>query len=355
MGIVLENIQKKFGTLSVVNDISLEVKSGELLAILGPSGSGKTSMLRVIAGLEFPEAGRIFINGMDASTLSVRERRIGFVFQHYAMFRHMNVFENIAFGMRVRPKKQRPSEVEINKKVSELLELVQIKQFANYLPAELSGGQRQRVALARVLAIDPKVLLLDEPFGALDARVRKDLRRWLRNLHNEMHVTSILVTHDQEEAMEVADRIVILNKGKIEQIGTPEEVYKNPANEFVCSFLGHVNKLDATIEDSFAMFGNYKIPKPNNSAIKEGSRVKLYVRSNDFIIRNKPDESMDYDAISAEVIFLNIAGVTVKAEVRLADGATLEIDISHSDYEKYSISKGSKVFLYVRRSLGFYE
>jgi len=237
MSIEVRNIKKTFGQFAALNDVSLTFPSGELLALLGPSGCGKTSLLRVIAGLESADEGQVFLEGEDASGVHVRERQVGFVFQHYALFRHMTVFENVAFGLRVKPRKQRPSEQEIKKKVHELLSLVQLDWLADRYPAQLSGGQRQRIALARALAVEPRVLLLDEPFGALDAKVRKELRQWLRRLHDELHITSIFVTHDQEEALEVADSVVLMNHGKIEQIGTPQEVVEHPATPFVASFL----------------------------------------------------------------------------------------------------------------------
>ena len=241
MSIEVRNLVKHFGTLAVCDHLNLDIPSGELVALLGPSGSGKTTLLRMIAGLEQPESGSVLFHGEDATFADVRERNVGFVFQHYALFGHMSIFENIAFGLRVRPKATRPSDEAIRKKVHELLGLVQLDSLAGRYPHQLSGGQRQRVALARALAVEPKVLLLDEPFGALDAKVRKELRRWLRRLHDEMHVTSVFVTHDQEEAMEVADRIVVMNEGRIEQVGAPDEVYDHPATPFVLKFLGDVN------------------------------------------------------------------------------------------------------------------
>ncbi|MBP7914834.1 MAG: sulfate ABC transporter ATP-binding protein [Vitreoscilla sp.] len=241
MSIEVRNLVKHFGTLAVCDHLNLDIPSGELVALLGPSGSGKTTLLRMIAGLEQPDSGSVLFHGEDATFADVRERNVGFVFQHYALFGHMSIFENIAFGLRVRPKATRPSDEAIRKKVHELLGLVQLDSLAGRYPHQLSGGQRQRVALARALAVEPKVLLLDEPFGALDAKVRKELRRWLRRLHDEMHVTSVFVTHDQEEAMEVADRIVVMNEGRIEQVGAPDEVYDHPATPFVLKFLGDVN------------------------------------------------------------------------------------------------------------------
>ena len=241
MSIEVKNLNKRFGKTVVCDNLNLDIPSGELVALLGPSGSGKTSLLRIIAGLEVPDAGNVFFHGEDATHTDVRERQVGFVFQHYALFAHMTIFENVAFGLRVRPKAMRPSDAEIRRKVTELLKLVQLDWIADRYPHQLSGGQRQRIALARALAVEPKVLLLDEPFGALDAKVRKELRRWLRRLHDEVHVTTVFVTHDQEEAMEVADRIVVMNQGRIEQQGAPDEVYDHPATPFVLQFLGDVN------------------------------------------------------------------------------------------------------------------
>ncbi|MBB3102209.1 sulfate/molybdate ABC transporter ATP-binding protein [Azomonas macrocytogenes] len=243
MSIQISKVNKHFGAFQALNNIDLNIQSGELVALLGPSGCGKTTLLRIIAGLETPDTGRIAFHGEDVSNREVRERNVGFVFQHYALFRHMTVFNNVAFGLRMKPKNERPSEKIIAEKVHDLLNLVQLDWLADRYPEQLSGGQRQRIALARALAVEPKVLLLDEPFGALDAKVRKELRRWLARLHEEVHLTSVFVTHDQEEAMEVADRIVVMNKGVIEQIGAPAEVYENPASDFVYHFLGDSNRL----------------------------------------------------------------------------------------------------------------
>lgn len=243
MSIEVSQVNKHFGSFQALKDINLNIQSGELVALLGPSGCGKTTLLRIIAGLEAPDTGRIQFHGEDVSGREVRDRNVGFVFQHYALFRHMSVFDNVAFGLRMKPKSERPSEKVIADKVHELLSLVQLDWLADRYPEQLSGGQRQRIALARALAVEPKVLLLDEPFGALDAKVRKELRRWLARLHDEVHLTSVFVTHDQEEAMEVADRIVVMNKGVVEQIGSPAEVYEHPASDFVYHFLGDSNRL----------------------------------------------------------------------------------------------------------------
>ena len=248
MSIQLTGIAKRFGSFVAVDRLDLDIATGELLALLGPSGSGKTTLLRIIAGLEFPDAGTVRFHGEDATEKRARERQVGFVFQHYALFGHMTIFENVAFGLRVRPRTERPPEAEIRKKVNALLELVQLDWLADRFPNQLSGGQRQRIALARALAVEPRVLLLDEPFGALDAKVRQELRRWLRRLHDDIHVTTVFVTHDQAEALEVADRIVLMNHGRIEQAGTPAEVYDHPASPFVVEFLGHVNRLPVTGE-----------------------------------------------------------------------------------------------------------
>jgi len=244
VSIEVRNVNKQFGAFRALNDINLDIHSGELVALLGPSGCGKTTLLRIIAGLETPDTGSIVFHGEDVSTRDVRDRNVGFVFQHYALFRHMTIFDNVAFGLRMKPRSERPDEATIARRVKELLEMVQLDWLGDRYPEQLSGGQRQRIALARALAVEPKILLLDEPFGALDAKVRKELRRWLARLHEEINLTSVFVTHDQEEAMEVADRIVVMNKGVIEQIGSPAEVYENPASPFVYHFLGDANRLN---------------------------------------------------------------------------------------------------------------
>ncbi len=252
MQISIRNITKQFDRFPALGGVSLEIGSGELVALLGPSGSGKTTLLRSIAGLEHPSSGQILFDGEDVSNLSVGERRIGFAFQSYALFRHMTVLNNVGFGLKVRPRKTRPSRAEIRERALELLDLVQLGGLENRFPSQLSGGQRQRVALARALAIEPRVLLLDEPFGALDAKVRKELRRWLRQLHDRLGLTTIFVTHDQEEALELADRVVVMNKGEIEQAGPPVEVYDDPATAFVSEFLGTVNTFQTTLSDGIA-------------------------------------------------------------------------------------------------------
>jgi sulfate transport system ATP-binding protein len=280
MNIEIANVSKRFGGFVALRDVSLKIESGELLALLGPSGSGKTTLLRIIAGLDWADAGDVHFNGVSAAHLDVKKRHVGFVFQHYALFRHMTVFENVAFGLRVRPRKERKPEEEIKKRVGRLLEFMQINSLADRYPDQLSGGQRQRVALARALAIEPNVLLLDEPFGALDAKVRKTLRRWLKALHDELHVTSVLVTHDQDEALEVASRVVVMGNGRIEQVGTPEEIYNEPANSFVFDFIGESVKLPVTVDNGTVWVGSRQLPA--NGSLPKPGPARLFVRPHDF-------------------------------------------------------------------------
>jgi len=260
MSIDIKNIKKSFGQTQVLNDISLDIPSGQMVALLGPSGSGKTTLLRIIAGLEHQNSGQIRFNGTDVSRMHARDRKVGFVFQHYALFRHMSVFDNIAFGLTVLPRRQRPSAAVIKQKVSKLLAMVQLSHLADRFPAQLSGGQKQRVALARALAVEPEILLLDEPFGALDAQVRKELRRWLRQLHEELKFTSVFVTHDQEEAMEVANRVVVMSQGNIEQADAPDIVWREPATRFVLEFLGEVNRIQGRIDGGHFQVAAYRWP-----------------------------------------------------------------------------------------------
>jgi len=284
LSIDIKNINKHFGTFTALNNVSLNIESGELIALLGPSGCGKTTLLRIIAGLETPDSGLISISGEDTTHVHVRERQVGFVFQHYALFRHMNVFENVAFGMRVKPKNQRPTQAQIKEKGHSLLELVQLDWLADRYPSQLSGGQRQRIALARALAVEPRVLLLDEPFGALDAKVRKELRRWLRRLHDDLNVTTIFVTHDQEEALEVADRVVIMNKGNIEQTGSPEDIWAHPANPFVYGFLGNVNFFHGQARGEDILIGQQAFKHANEDNIRNGANVIGFARPHEISI-----------------------------------------------------------------------
>lgn len=293
MSIEIRNISKNFGTFQALRDVSLHIESGELVALLGPSGCGKTTLLRIIAGLESADKGSILFSGADTTDVHVRKRNVGFVFQHYALFRHMSVFDNVAFGLKIKPRSERPSPEVIKKKVTDLLKLVQLDWLAERYPSQLSGGQRQRIALARALAVEPKVLLLDEPFGALDAKVRKELRRWLRRLHDELQVTSIFVTHDQEEALEVADRVVLINHGQVEQAGSPQEVWDHPATPFVYGFLGDVNLFhgrahegEVQLDGGGAAFATAEHPEAQNA------KALAYVRPHDLQIeRYQPGTS----------------------------------------------------------------
>jgi sulfate transport system ATP-binding protein len=319
VGIVVENVNKQFGDFVALDNINLEVKTGSLVALLGPSGSGKSTLLRLIAGLETADRGKIFLTGKDATDQDVRDRNIGFVFQHYALFKHMTVRRNIGFGLEIRNQ----SKAKINDRVEELLELIQLKGLGNRYPSQLSGGQRQRVALARALAVEPSVLLLDEPFGALDAKVRKDLRAWLRRLHDEVHVTTVFVTHDQEEAMEVSDQIVVMNKGKIEQIGSPAEVYDNPATPFVMSFIGPVNVLPAN-SDRASEF--HQIHKHSNGE-------DVYIRPRDILIETEASST----SISARITRLIHLGWEVQAELVLGDGQVLTAHLTRERFDELKL------------------
>src|SRR5512133_2504470 len=284
MSIEIRNVSKDFGTFHALRNVSLDIESGELVALLGPSGCGKTTLLRIIAGLETADQGHIVVNGADTTDKHVRERNVGFVFQHYALFRHMSVFDNVAFGLRMKPRATRPAEAVIKQKVHELLSLVQLDWLADRYPAQLSGGQRQRIALARALAVEPQVLLLDEPFGALDAKVRKELRRWLRQLHDELQVTSIFVTHDQEEALEVADRVVLMNAGRVEQVGSPQEVWEHPASPFVYGFLGDVNLFHGRAHQGQMHLEGMQLASPEHAGARN-AKAFAYVRPHDFDLR----------------------------------------------------------------------
>jgi sulfate transport system ATP-binding protein len=342
MSIEISNVTKTFDTFQALKDIDLTIKTGELVALLGPSGSGKTTLLRIIAGLETADKGSIVFDGEDNTEKSTQDRKVGFVFQHYALFKQMTVFENIAFGLKVRPARHRPSKEAIRQKVQELLALVKMEELAKRYPAQLSGGQRQRVALARALAVEPKVLLLDEPFGALDAKVRKDLRRWLRKLHDEYPITSVFVTHDQEEALDVADRIVILNQGKIEQIGTPEEVYDNPVNPFVYNFLGNVNLFHGRVHNGKVEIGSLQLDLPEHAGTKNKEIVSLF-RPHDIDISLKAE---DKDYIEAEIIFIRAVGPIVNLELkRLENGDYIEAEISKEIYRNLDLKEKQKIYL----------
>ncbi len=345
MSIEVANINKTFGSFEALKDVSLSIRDGELIALLGPSGSGKTTLLRVIAGLDTPDnpkTSRILFHEEDVANRPAAERRVGFVFQHYALFRHMSVFENVAFGLRVRPKASRPTNDFIEKRVHELLGLVQLDGLGRRYPTQLSGGQRQRVALARALAVEPKVLLLDEPFGALDAKVRAGLRAWLRRLHEEIHVTGILVTHDQEEALEVADRVVVMNQGRIEQVGTPEEVFHRPATQFVMEFLGQVNVFHGRVQGGKAVLGDISLEFPHVFA-KDEKSAKVYMRPHELDIKLQRNGAPSFPA---DIVRINPAGSIAKITARTLDGQELLIDLNLETYQELALKEGSRVYVY---------
>jgi sulfate transport system ATP-binding protein len=343
MSIEVQHISKTFGTFAALSDVSLTVQKGELVALLGPSGSGKTTLLRIIAGLEQPDAGSgpIRFHDEDVARHDVGSRKVGFVFQHYALFRHMTVFENVAFGLRVRPRALRPARGLIKYKVMRLLKLVQLEALAVRYPNQLSGGQRQRVALARALAIEPKVLLLDEPFGALDARVRQELRQWLRRLHDEIHLTSVFVTHDQDEAMELADRVLVMNQGRIEQIGTPDAVFHHPQTEFVMNFLGQVNMFHGRLEGGKVHFASVAMDPPETVRAQD-QPVKVFVRPHDFEIGHEQNGS---PAIRAVVERIHSAGPNVRLDLRADSGEHLHAEMPQGRFRALAITVDSQVFV----------
>jgi sulfate transport system ATP-binding protein len=345
MSIELRGISKQFGEFAAVEDIDLNVPTGALIALLGPSGCGKTTLLRIIAGLETPDKGQVFFDGRDATAWPIRDRKVGFVFQHYALFRHMSVYENVAFGLKVKTRRERPAPQAIRTKVQSLLDLVQLGAAGDRYPAQLSGGQRQRVALARALAVDPDVLLLDEPFGALDSQVRHELRRWLRRLHDELHFTSVFVTHDQQEAIEVADTVVVLNRGRIEQAGIPGDVYDLPTSAFVHRFLGQVNELPVQVRQGVSYVGPFDVPADAASRSNAERRVAL-IRPHEIEIG--PQES----GWSATVTAVRLIGPIVRVDL-CAQGQPanepLEAEISRERYEADRIHVGKKVGLHFRR------
>ncbi len=340
MKIAVQGIRKHFGALTVLDDVSLDVSSGDLVALLGPSGSGKTTLLRIIAGLEFPESGSVWFGDENVADRPARDRRVGFVFQHYALFRHMNVFENVAFGMRVKARRERPDETEIQRRVFDLLRLVQLDGLAGRMPTQISGGQRQRVALARALAVEPRVLLLDEPFGALDSRVRKDLRRWLRRLHEELRLTTLFVTHDQEEALELADRVVVLNRGRIEQVGSTDELYERPATPFVFDFLGDTNVLPAELTGR-----QLRLPGAEHTlvidSIHPSGPVDVYVRPGDLRLAETGQAGVD-----ALVTSVQRTGPIVRATADTIAGQTrLLVELPHLHHDVPHFRAGATVRL----------
>lgn len=347
MSLEVQHVSKTFGNYQALRDVNLKIEDGELVTLLGPSGSGKTTLLRIMAGLEEPDRNpqtKILFHGQDVASEGVGERQVGFVFQHYALFRHMSVFENVAFGLNVRPRSERPSKKAIHERVMSLLKLVQLDGFAGRYPVQLSGGQRQRVALARALAIEPKVLLLDEPFGALDAKVRQGLRDWLRRLHDEIHVTTVLVTHDQEEALEVADRVVVMNKATIEQIGSPEEVFHHPASEFVMDFLGRANVFHARVSNGRAWLNEMAVDVP--AGLPQDSAAHIYVRPHELDIDRQFNGQ---SALRANVSRINPAGAIAKIGLLGTDGADIQVDLPLERFESLRLKVGESVFVSPRK------
>ncbi|RMX08747.1 sulfate ABC transporter ATP-binding protein [Corticibacter populi] len=368
MSIEIKNVSKTFGDFHALKDVSLHVESGELIALLGPSGCGKTTLLRIIAGLESADRGAVLFSGRDTTNVHVRERQVGFVFQHYALFRHMTVFDNVAFGLNVRPRSQRPSKAQIREKVMSLLKLVQLDWLADRFPSQLSGGQRQRIALARALAVEPQVLLLDEPFGALDAKVRKELRRWLRRLHEELHVTSIFVTHDQEEALEVADRVVVMNRGQIEQVGSPQEVWDNPASPFVYGFLGDVNLFHGRAQNGDVSIEGIQLKTGDAS---QNGDAFAYVRPHELDVeRYSPGAELNAEGqprgIVARLDRAIVVGPLARLELIAENGSKeadntsaadpiIEAQISAERYAELGLREGDTLVVTPRRARVFVE
>ncbi len=352
MSIEVRGIRKTFGSFVALDNVSLEFPTGQLVALLGPSGCGKTTLLRIIAGLDFATDGNIILDGEDASDKHVRERQVGFVFQHYALFRHMTVFDNVAFGLRVKPRRHRLPERDIKRNVKELLELVQLDWLASRYPSQLSGGQRQRIALARALAVRPRVLLLDEPFGALDAKVRKELRRWLRRLHDELHITSLFVTHDQDEAVELADRLVLMNRGKVEQEGTVREVYAKPATPFVYSFLGAVNKFTGHVQGDFLRVGGDVMPIAGGGGT-EGLDAVAFARPHELDIIADQASTVGVPATVSRILDVGaVARVELSAPAHAVNGSGktaqpqyFEVELSAQKLSELNLAAGQPVRL----------
>ena len=353
MSIEVRNIDKRFGNFHALRNVNLNIASGELVALLGPSGCGKTTLLRIIAGLEAPDSGSIHFAGQDTTGVHVRERGVGFVFQHYALFKHMTVFDNVAFGLRMKPKKERPSEAQIRARVLELLSLVQLDWVAERFPAQLSGGQRQRIALARALAVQPQVLLLDEPFGALDAKVRKELRRWLRRLHDELHVTSIFVTHDQEEALEVADRVVVMHQGRIEQVGTPQQVWEQPASPFVYGFLGDVNLFRGRASGGQLQVGDWQIAAPEHADALDAAAM-AFVRPSDLAVAPYAPGSA---GLAARLDRALVVGPLARLELTPRDqpDQILEAHLPSEAFRRLGVKEGDTVSVSPRKARVFLQ
>jgi len=363
MSIAIQNVSKHFGDFHALNGINLDIDSGELVALLGPSGCGKTTLLRIIAGLETADTGNIFFSGEDTTDKHVRDRNVGFVFQHYALFRHMTVFENVAFGLRVKPRGERPSEAQIKTKVHDLLKLVQLDWLADRYPSQLSGGQRQRIALARALAVEPKVLLLDEPFGALDAKVRKELRRWLRRLHDELHVTSIFVTHDQEEALEVADRVVLMNRGVVEQVGTPQTVWDHPASPFVYGFLGDVNLFHGRAHEGEMMLSGHldgvAIATPEHATTQD-AKALAFVRPHDLdVVPYRPGLAGIVATLDRAIVVGPVARLELLPEAsgHAAPGhdTLVEAHMSANEFRDLGLKEGDKVVVSPQKARVFLQ
>ena len=342
MSIDIKGVSKSFGPFQALKDVSLSVGEAELVALLGPSGSGKTTLLRIIAGLDAPDTGTILLNGEDATNRGAGERGVGFVFQHYALFRHMTVLENIAFGLRVQPRQIRKSKSDIRDRVMTLLKLVQLDWVANRYPAQLSGGQRQRIALARALAVEPKVLLLDEPFGALDARVRRELRTWLRRLHDEINVSCVFVTHDQEEALEVSDRVAIMDAGRIEQVGTPQSVYDSPANPFVYSFLGNVNLFHGRVKEGKATIGDFEVDAPEHRNTSDSPAVG-YSRPHEMEVSRDRNGN---DSLSALILQIQAVGPNVKLRLKRTENEDiLEAELTREKQRELDLKVGETIYV----------
>ena len=356
MSIEIRNVSKHFGDFHALKDINLHIDSGELIALLGPSGCGKTTLLRIIAGLESADQGSILFSGEDTTDVHVRDRQVGFVFQHYALFRHMTVFENVAFGLRMKPRSIRPTEAQIKQKVHDLLKLVQLDWLADRYPSQLSGGQRQRIALARALAVEPKVLLLDEPFGALDAKVRKELRRWLRRLHDELHVTSIFVTHDQEEALEVADRVVLMNKGVVEQSGSPQDVWDHPASPFVYGFLGDVNLFHGRAHEGLLHLDGVAIDTPEHAGA-QNAQAFAYVRPHDLQVeRYTPGASGIVAVLERAIVVGPIARLEllpVDTDVPSGHDPLIEAQMAAERFRELGFEEGERLVVSPRKAKVF--
>ena len=356
MSIKIRNVSKHFGDFHALKDINLHIDSGELIALLGPSGCGKTTLLRIIAGLESADQGSILFSGEDTTDVHVRDRQVGFVFQHYALFRHMTVFENVAFGLRMKPRNIRPTEAQIQQKVHDLLKLVQLDWLADRYPSQLSGGQRQRIALARALAVEPKVLLLDEPFGALDAKVRKELRRWLRRLHDELHVTSIFVTHDQEEALEVADRVVLMNKGVVEQSGSPQDVWDHPASPFVYGFLGDVNLFHGRAHEGLLHLDGVAIDTPEHAGA-QNAQAFAYVRPHDLQVeRYTPGASGIVAVLERAIVVGPIARLEllpVDSDVPSGHDPRIEAQMAAERFRELGLEEGERLVVSPKKAKVF--